>query len=160
MLRINCQSEHSPDNTDSIANLASARRLPLPPPWDYKGGEWRRHVHILRTITMTEDKSTDSNRPLKTALPSMRERARDYIHLMFLVDDFQRASTLNKLVVEGAANMFAAPLSEEVRSNLEHKVSSEILLILEMARNLTIRGEALIKQAELVMSRIPSWDEP
>ncbi len=109
---------------------------------------------------MTEDKSTESDRPLKTALPSMRERARDYIHLMFLVDDFQRASTLNKLVVEGAANMFAAPLSEEVRSNLEHKVSSEILLILEMARNLTIRGEALIKQAELVMSRIPSWDEP
>jgi hypothetical protein len=51
-------------------------------------------------------------------------------------------------------------LSEEIRANLEYKVCSEILLILEMARNLTIRGEALIKQAESVMSRIPSWDEP
>jgi len=59
-----------------------------------------------------------------------------------------------------ALAMNSGPLSEEVQSNLEHKVSSEILLILEMARNLAISGEALIKQAELVMSRIPSWDEP
>jgi 3-deoxy-D-arabino-heptulosonate 7-phosphate (DAHP) synthase class II len=109
---------------------------------------------------MTDEQPDDSKHSNKAALPTMRERARDYIHLMFLVDDFQRASTLNKLVVEGAANMLCGPLSEEFRSNLEHKVCSEMLLILEMARNLTIRGEALIKQAEAVMSRIPSWDEP
>ncbi len=80
--------------------------------------------------------------------------------MLWVPSEAELSSFSHESRVEGAANMFAAPLSEEVRSNLEHKVSSEILLILEMARNLAIRGEALIKQGELVMSRIPSWDEP
>ena len=106
------------------------------------------------------DQSNHADRPTEAALSTMREKAHDYILLMFLVDDFQRALTLNQPVVEGAVSLFCRPISEAVRSNLEHKVASEMLLISEMERTVRTRGEALIKQAEAIMARTPSWGEP
>ena len=100
-----------------------------------------------------------SARSIEAVLPTMKERARDHIHLMFLVDDFQRALDLNMDIVSGTVNRFSGKLSEKDRENLEFKLSADMLMLLEMARNLSSRGKALIEQANKVMEKIPYWDE-
>jgi len=79
---------------------------------------------------------------------------------MFLVDDFQRALSLNMVIVDGTTRRFSGKLPDDVRENLELKLTADMLLLLEMARNLSIRGKALIAHAEKVIGKIPYWDQP
>jgi hypothetical protein len=114
---------------------------------------------MINKQTHNQDQSTDSIRSIEEALPTMKERARDHIHLMFLVDDFQRALDLNMSILSGTVNRFSGRLSEKDRENLEYKLSADMLMLLEMARNLSNRGKALIEQANKVIEKIPYWDE-
>lgn len=107
-------------------------------------------------MTNDHDKSI---RSIEAALPAMKERARDHISLMFLVDDFQRALNLNMTVVETTTTRFSGKLRDDVRDHLEQKLTADMLMLLEMARNLSIRGKALLAQAEKVIGKIPGWDE-
>lgn len=108
---------------------------------------------------MTENDKAKSADAVEASLPLMRERARDHIHLMFLVDDFQRAVSLNMTIVEATTVRFTGKLPEDVRNNLEQKLSADMLMLLEMARHMALRGKALIAQAEKVIGKIPYWDE-
>jgi hypothetical protein len=109
---------------------------------------------------MTEHTKDKSLATIDAALPIMRERARDHIHLMFLVDDFQRANMLNITVVEATASRFSGSLPTDLKENLEQKLTTDMLMLLEMARNLSRCGMALIAQAEKVLSALPAWDRP
>jgi len=68
---------------------------------------------------MTCDNDEDVAGDLNASLPEMRERARDHIHLMFLIDDFERALSLNMEVVDGTVTRFSGKLSDDLKANLE-----------------------------------------
>ena len=114
---------------------------------------------MIDTQKPDQDDPTAPARSIEAALPTMKERARDHIHLMFLVDDFQRALDLNMDIVSCTVSRFSGKLSEQDREKLEFKLSADLLMLLEMARNLSSRGKALIEQANKVMEKIPYWDE-
>jgi len=95
---------------------------------------------------MTERTDDDLIASLQASLPVMRERARDRIGLMFLIDDFQRALDLHLVVLNGTVSRFSGRLSDELKTELEPKLTGDLLTVLEMARNLTSRGgKALIE---------------
>ena len=106
-----------------------------------------------------QDKRTTPERSIEADLPIMKERARDHVHLMFLVDVFQRALDHNMKIVSGTVNRFSGKLSEKDREKLEYKLSADMLMLLEMARNLSSRGKALLEQANKVIEKIPYWDQ-
>lgn len=106
---------------------------------------------------------------LNASLPEMRERARDHIHLMFLIDDFERALSLNMEVVDGTVTRFSGKLSDDLKANLEPKLTADLLMVLEMACNLRTRGKGshfgavshLILNHKRNMRRVPigaGWD--
>jgi hypothetical protein len=107
---------------------------------------------------MSDENNPKPESSFDAALPAMRERARDHIHLMFLVDDFQRANTLNLTIVEATTSRFTGSLPPALKESLEEKLTSDMLMLLEVARNLSRYGNALITQAEKVMSALPTWD--
>lgn len=112
---------------------------------------------MIDTPKPDQDEPTTSARSIEAVLPTMKERARD--HLTFLVDDFQRALGLNMEIVSCTVDRFSGKLSEKDREKLEYKLGADLLMVLEMARNLSSRGKALIEQANKVMEKIPYWDE-
>jgi len=65
---------------------------------------------LFQDTKMTDENNSKSESSIDAALPLMKERARDQIHLMFLVDDFQRANTLNMAVVEATTSRFSGSL--------------------------------------------------
>ncbi len=107
---------------------------------------------------MIQDNQDDFAAKIDATLPVMRERARDQIGLMFLVDDFQRALNLHLMVVTSTVERFTGKLDDDLKAGLELKLTGDLLMIQEMARNMSARGRALIEGAEKVVSKIPPWD--
>ncbi len=107
---------------------------------------------------MTEDKKDDQTADLDAMLPQLRERARDQIQLMFLIDDFERALLLNQQVVEATTERFSGKIASEDLPDLEAKLTPDMLMVREMTRHMADRGKALISQVNKIASEIPSWD--
>jgi len=72
---------------------------------------------------MTDENEFKSDTSIDAALPVMKERARNHIDLMFLVDDFQLANTLNITIVKATTSRFSgsspADLNEKPRAEAE-----------------------------------------
>jgi hypothetical protein len=107
---------------------------------------------------MTTNQRTMESPSLESASSTTRERARDEIHLMFLMDDFRRATTRHNLLVGSATTLVSFKAGEHMPPDAALKVAAEMLMVIEMARNVTACGEAMIKQAEKVIGKIPPWD--
>ena len=73
---------------------------------------------MIDTQKPDQDDPAAPARSIEAALPTMKERAQDHVHLTFLVDDFQRALDLNMEIVTPAdkADPASTPASGVLRS--------------------------------------------
>jgi hypothetical protein len=107
---------------------------------------------------MTDTQPTQDLPSIEAALPIMSQRARDQIHLTFLIDDFNRAIMVHNLFAEAAVKFVADEARNHMPPDAARKMVFEMIAIREMARNVSKRGNILVAQVEKVVAQVPSWD--